>query len=188
MSMPEIAHNTARQRVRAIVSIRSALASAAAIFAGVLIAVAGTTGSYALWNGQSDIANASINTGSLTLTVKFGSGAAGSTAAIPTAAWAGLLPGDFVGQEITVANTGTTFTNITGRLGATSAYDIRIAAGACPATLLSNAALTTTAVSVGSLAAGGSSVACVQVSLPLTAPASAQGTTTPFTITLDGTQ
>jgi hypothetical protein len=168
--------------------IRAALASAGAIFAGILIAVAGTTGSYALWNSAAPIADASITSGTLGITVKYGSGAAGSTAAIPTAAWSSLLPGDFVGQEITVANTGNIAATMTASLAATVPYEIRVAAGACPATLLTSPALTTSALNYGTMPAGTSTVACVQVLLPTTAAAGVQGTSSPFTITINGTQ
>jgi hypothetical protein len=166
------------------VGVRALLASAGAVLAGVLIAVAGTTGSFALWNHAAPIADASVTSGSLGLTVKYGSGAAGSTAAIPTASWSSMLPGDYVGQQITVASTGSVAGSLTARLSATTPYQIRIAAGSCPSTLMSTAALTTTASALGTIAAGASQNYCVQVALPASAAASVSGTSSPFTITI----
>jgi hypothetical protein len=181
-------HSTASTRrlraPRIRVGVRALLASAGAVLAGVLIAVAGTTGSFALWNQAAPIADASVASGSLGLTVKYGSGAAGSTAAIPTASWSSMLPGDYVGQQITVASTGTVAGTLTATLSATTPYQIRIAAGSCPSTLMSTAALTTTASALGTIAAGASQNYCVQVALPASAASSVSGTSSPFTITI----
>ncbi|HWM34701.1 MAG TPA: hypothetical protein VNR36_10730 [Pseudolysinimonas sp.] len=166
--------------------VRAALATSAAVLAGVLLAVAGTAGSYALWNTTAPITDATITSGSLAITVKYGSGAAGSSVSLPAAT--GLLPGDYVNQEVTVANTGSIPATLSVKLGATVPYEIRVAAGACPAGVLSGAALTTTAVSYGTMPANVSSVACVQVLLPASAAASVQGTASPFTITITAAQ
>lgn len=184
--MNEIAR-TARHRKNRF-GIRAALASSAAILAGILLAVGGTAGSYALWNAAGPIADASVTTGSLGITVKYGTDAAGSTAAIPTTAWSSLLPGDFVGQEITVANTGNISATMSARLTATTPYEIRVATGTCPVTQLVSTALTTSTLNYGTLAGGASSTVCVQVTLPTSAAASVQGTSSPFTITITGTQ
>jgi hypothetical protein len=157
--------------------------------AGILVAAGLAAGSYAFFSSQATPASSvTIKSGSLALTVQYGSGTAGTTAAIPTTAWATMLPGDFVGQQFTITSTGTAASNITARLTATSAWDIRVAAGTCPATQLTGAPLGTTAVAEGSIPAGIGSVVCVQAALPATAAAAVSGTSVPVTITLDSTQ
>lgn len=174
-----------RRAPRPRLGVRALLASTGAILAGLLVAVAGTTGSYALWNHAAPIADASVSSGSLGLTVKYGSGAAGSTTAIPTASWSSMLPGDYVGQQITVTSTGTATGNLTARLSAATPYQIRLASGTCPSSLLSSAVLTTTAASAGSITAGASRTLCVQVALPSAATSSVSGTSSPFTIVIE---
>ena len=167
---------------------RKALAAGAALMGGILVATALAAGSYAYLNAQATTPAVTIKSGNLALTVQYGSGTAGSTAALPTAAWATMLPGDVVGQQFTIASTGTATSNITVALSATTAWDIRLAAGACPAGQIGNQPLTTTPVFAGSLAGGASSVVCVQATLPAGAAAGVSGTTAPFTITLNATQ
>lgn len=146
-------------------------------------------GSYAFLNSQATATSAvTIRSGNLALTVQYGSGTAGATAAIPTAAWATMLPGDVVGQQFTITSTGTAGSTITARLTATSAWDIRIAAGNCPGTQLTSAPLTTSAAAQGTLLGGASSVVCVQATLPTSAAASVSGTSVPFSIIIDSTQ
>lgn len=168
---------------------RGALAAGAALTVGLLVAAGLAAGSYAFFSSQATAASSvTIKSGNLALTVQYGSGTAGATAAIPTTAWATMLPGDFVGQQFTITSTGTAGSTITARLAATSAWDIRIAPGTCPVTQLTSAPLTTTAAAEGTLAGGASSAVCVQATLPITAAAAVSGTTAPFTITLDSTQ
>ena len=167
---------------------RGALAAAAALTAGVLVAAGLAAGSYAFLNSQATTSAVTIKSGNLALTVQYGSGAAGSTAAIPSTAWASMLPGDIVSQQFTITSTGTAGSNLTVRLAAATAWDIRVAARTCPATQLTSAPLTTTAVAAGSLAGGASSTACVQVVLPTTAAAGVSGTTPAFSIIIDSMQ
>ena len=146
-------------------------------------------GTYAFYSSQVSTTSAvTIKSGNLALTVQYGSGAAGATAAIPTTAWATMLPGDVVGQQFTLASTGTAGSTLTARLSATSAWQIRMALGACPATPLTSAALTTAAVAAGSIAGGASSAVCVQATLPASAAASVAGTSSSFSIIIDATQ
>jgi alternate signal-mediated exported protein len=182
-------HSTKTRRTvrapRIRVGMRSLLASAAAVLAGVLIAVAGTSGSFALWNQAAPIADASVTSGSLALTIKYGSGAAGSTAAIPSANWSKMLPGDFVNQQVTLTSTGSVSANLTASIGSpTSPFQVRMASGTCPSTLLATTALATTASSLGTLAAGASQTYCVQVTLPASAASGAAGASNAFTITI----
>jgi len=187
-------HRAAQPRLRHLLLIlrptpRGALGAAAALTAGVLVAAGLAAGSYAFLNSQATAASATtIKSGNLALTVQYGAGAAGSTATIPTTSWATMLPGDVVGQQFTLASTGTAGSTYTARLSATSAWEIRVAPGTCPATQIPGAALTTTAVSEGSILGGANTQVCVQATLPTTAAAAVSGTTAGFTVILDSTQ
>lgn len=167
---------------------RRILGGSAAILGGVLVAAGMAGGTYAFLNAQATIPAVTVSSGNLAITVQYGSTAAGTTTAIPTTAWATMLPGDVVGQQFTVANTGSASAAMTGRLSATTAWDIRMVAGACPTGQLTSAPLTTTAVSYGTLAAGTSTVVCVQATLPAGTAAATENTTAPFSILLDAKQ
>ena len=187
-------HRAARPWVRRLLlalrpSPRSALGAAAALTAGILVAAGLAAGSYAFLNSQAIATSAvTIKSGNLALTVQYGAGTAGATAAIPTTAWATMLPGDIVGQQFTLASTGTAGSTLTAKLSATSAWNIRMAFGTCPAGQLSSAPLTTAAVAAGTVAGGANSTVCVQATLPASAAASISGTTAAFSIILDSTQ
>jgi hypothetical protein len=187
-------HRAAQPRIRRLLLIlrptpRGALAAAAALTAGILVAAGLAAGSYAFLNSQATATSAvTIQSGNLALTVQYGSGAAGSTATIPTTAWATMLPGDVVGQQFTLASTGTAGATITARLSAASAWEIRVAAGTCPATQIASAPLTTTAIAEGTIPGGTNTSVCVQATLPSSAAASVSGTTAGFSIILDSTQ
>lgn len=155
---------------------------------GILAAAGFAAGTYAFLNSQATTPAVTITSGNLAITVQYGSTTAGSSTAIPAAAWTAMLPGDVVGQQFTITSTGSAGSNITARLSATSAWDIRIAAGACPATPLTGAPLTTTAAVAGTLGGGGTSPVCVQATLPAGAAAGVSGTSAAFSIVLDSTQ
>jgi hypothetical protein len=168
---------------------RGALAGAAALIAGILVAAGLAAGTYAFLNSQAVVTSAvTIKSGNLAMTVQYGAGTAGATAAIPTTAWATMLPGDVVGQQFTLVSTGTAGSTLTARLSATSAWDIRMALGACPAGQLGSAPLTTSAAGAGSIAGGANTTVCVQATLPATAAAGVSGTTAAFSIIIDSTQ
>lgn len=170
-------------------SVRAALGATAALATGILVAAGLAGGSYAFLNSRATTPVITITSGNLALTVKYGTGTAGTVAAIPTTAWATMLPGDVVGQQLTIASTGSASSTLTARLAATTApFEIRIASGTCPATVISGAALTTTAAAAGTLAGGASSTVCVQATLPASAAASAAGASTAFSLILDSTQ
>ena len=187
-------HRAAQPRLRRLLLIlrptpRGALGAAAALTAGILVAAGLAAGSYAFLNSQATATSAvTIQSGNLALTVQYGAGAAGSTATIPTTAWATMLPGDVVGQQFTLASTGTAGATITARLSAASAWEIRVAAGTCPATQIASAPLSTTAVTEGTIPGGAVTSVCVQATLPSSAAASVSGTTAGFSIILDSTQ
>jgi hypothetical protein len=167
---------------------RRAVGTAAALFGGILVAASMAGGTFAFLNSQAAIPATSVKAGTLGVTVQYGSGAAGSTVALPTTVWTNMLPGDFAGQQFTIASTGSANSNVTARLSVATAWDIRVAAGSCPATQLTNTPLTTTAGAYGTLVAGTSSLVCVQATLPAGASASAEATAIPFSIFIDAAQ
>jgi hypothetical protein len=179
---------TARVIEAARPSPRRILGGAAALFGGVLVAASMAGGTYAFLNSQVKTSAVTLSSGSLALTVQAAGTTAGTTTAIPTAAWTNMLPGDFVGQQVTVANTGTVPVNATARLAATTSWDIRLLVGTCPTTQITSAALTTTAVGYGSLAPGASAVVCVQATLPTGTAAAVENTSANFQIIIDATQ
>lgn len=167
---------------------RRAVGTAAALFGGILVAASMAGGTFAFLNSQAAIPATSVKAGTLGVTVQYGSVAAGSTAALPTTVWTNMLPGDFAGQQFTIASTGSANSNITARLSVGTAWDIRVAAGSCPTTQLTNTPLTTSAGAYGTLVAGTSSLVCVQATLPAGASASVEATAIPFSIFIDAAQ
>jgi len=167
---------------------RRAVGTAAALFGGILVAASMAGGTFAFLNSQAAIPATSVKAGTLGVTVQYGSVAAGSTAALPTTVWTNMLPGDFAGQQFTIASTGSANSNITARLSVGTAWDIRVAAGSCPTTQLTNTPLTTSAGAFGTLVAGTSSLVCVQATLPAGASASVEATAIPFSIFIDAAQ
>ena len=178
-----------RIRVRVRVTPGRIAASAAAILLGVFASVGAAAGSFAYLNSSaSTTAGSSVTAGNSVLTLTSGAAGPASTITMPATTWNRMLPGDFVGQSLTITNTGDATLAISTRLTATSAWDIRIVTGACPATLIAGAAQTTSSTALSSLAAGAATTVCVQASLPTSAANSAQGTTAVMSLVVDGVQ
>lgn len=178
-----------RMRLRLRVTPGRIAATAAAILLGVFVAAGTAAGSFAYLNSSVTVGNAStITAGTSVLTLQQGAGAPSSSLTMTATVWNRMLPGDFVGQALTINNTGDTPLALSTRLAATSAWDIRVAAGACPVTLLPGAAQTTVSTSLSTLAAGASTTVCVQASLPLTAANTVQGTAPTMSLIVDGVQ
>lgn len=164
-------------------------ATAAAILIGVFGAVTAAAGSFAYLNATAPVGTAStVTAGTSVITLQQGAGAATSTLTMSNTVWNRMLPGDFVGQSLTINNTGDAPLSISTRLSATIAWDIRVAAGACPVTQLTGAVQTTTSTALSTLAAGASTTVCVQAVLPTTAANSVQGTSPVVNLTVDGVQ
>jgi hypothetical protein len=178
-----------RIRLRVRVTPARIAASAAAILLGVFGAVGAAAGSFAYLNSSaSTTAGSSITAGNSVITLTSGAAGPASSITMPATVWNRMLPGDFVGQSLTITNTGDATLAISTRLTATSAWEVRVAAGACPATLLPGAAQTTTSTALSSLAAGAATTVCVQASLPASAANSVQGTTAVVSLVVDGVQ
>jgi len=179
------------RRIRALLRVTPGrvAASAAAILLGVFAAAGTAAGSFAYLNSNATVGNAStITAGTSVITLQSGAAGPAGTITIPATAWNRMLPGDFVGQSLTINNTGTTPLALSTKLTAASAWNIRVAVGTCPATLLTGAAQTTASTALSSLAAGTSTTVCVQSQLPSTALNSVQGTTSVTSLVVDGVQ
>lgn len=178
-----------RIRVGVRVTPGRVAATAAAILLGVLTAAGTAAGSFAYLNATAAVgAAATVNAGTGTLTLQSGANPAGSAITLPSTIWNKMLPGDIVGQTVTVANTGDTTLAVSTRLNAVSAWEFRVASGACPVTQIPGAALSTVSTSYATINASANSIMCIQAVLPTTAPNSAQGTNPVLQLIVDGVQ
>lgn len=164
-------------------------ATAAAILLGVFAAAGTAAGSFAYLNATAPVGTAStVTAGTSTLTLKSGANPAGTSITLNAAVWNRMLPGDIVGQTILVNNTGDTPLAVSTRLSVASAWEFRVASGACPVTQIPGAALSTTATAWATVAAGASPTMCIQAVLPTTAANAVQGATPVLSLIVDGVQ
>ncbi len=164
-------------------------ATAAAVLIGVLAAAGTAAGSFAYLNATAPVGTAStVTAGTSALTLQSGASPAGSSITLPATVWNRMLPGDIVGQTITVANTGHTPLAVSARLSALSAWEFRVAIGACPVGQIPGAPLSTTSSASAAIDSGVSGVVCIQAVLPTTAANGIQGTTPAIALVLDGVQ
>lgn len=178
-----------RIRIRVRVTPGRIAATAAAILLGVFAAAGTAAGSFAYLSASAPVGTAStVTAGTSALTLQQGAGVPSSSITLGATVWNRMLPGDIVGQTVTVANTGDTPLAVSTRLSAVSAWEFRVASGACPVTQIPGAALTTTSSAYATIAAGADSIMCIQAVLPTTAPDSAQGTNPVLQLIVDGVQ
>jgi hypothetical protein len=164
-------------------------ATAAAIMLGVFAAAGTAAGSFAYLNSTAQVGTVStVTAGTSALTLQSGANPAGAYIALNAAVWNKMLPGDIVGQTITVNNTGDTPLAVSTRLSVASAWEFRVASGACPVTQIPGAALSTTSTAWATVAAGASPTMCIQAVLPTTAANAIQGTTPVLSLIVDGVQ
>jgi hypothetical protein len=164
-------------------------ATAAAILLGVFAAAGTAAGSFAYLSASAPVGTAStVTAGTSGLTLKSGTNPAGTSITLPTTVWSKMLPGDIAGQTVVVANTGDTPLAVSTRVSATSAWEFRVASGACPVGQIAGAALTTSPAAYTTIAAGANSTMCIQSVLPMSAANSAQGTTPVLQLIVDGVQ
>jgi hypothetical protein len=165
------------------------LATSGALAGGVSLAVLGAGVSFAYLNSAATSGQATtVTAGSSGLNLQYGSGTAGSSVTIPASAFQNMLPGDVVGVQINVINVGQVPQTIGAAVSATNAWEIRIAAGTCPATVIAGAALTTTSAGAIPLALGATQSICVQAALPSGAASGSENTAVTFTVNFTGTQ
>jgi hypothetical protein len=178
-----------RMRLRLKVTPGRVAATAAAIALGVFAASTAAAGSFAYLNSTVSVGNAStVTAGTSSLTLQQGAGVASSSITMTNTVWNRMLPGDFVGQAVTVNNTGDTPLQLSTRLSGAIAWDVRVATGACPATQLTTPVQGTTSTSLSTLAAGASVTVCIQATLPTTAASTVMNTSPVVSLTVDGVQ
>jgi hypothetical protein len=164
-------------------------ATAAAILLGVLAAAGTAAGSFAYLSASAPVGTAStVTAGTSSLTLQSGANPAAASITLPNTVWNRMLPGDIAGQTVTVNNTGDTPLAVSARMNAASAWEFRVASGACPATQLPGAALSTTSAAWATVAAGASQTMCIQAMLPVSAANAVQGTTPVLSLIVDGVQ
>ena len=177
-----------RRRFRAP-RARGLLATSGALAVGISVAVVAAGVSYAYLNASAPAGQTStISAGSSGLNLQYGAAAAAPSVTIPATAFQNMLPGDILGVQVNVINVGDVPQTIGAAVSAASAWEIRVAAGTCPATVIPGAALTTTSAGAIPLALGATQPVCLQVVLPLTAAAATEATSSTFTVNFTGTQ
>ena len=162
-------------------TIKGMLASASAIAGASVIAVCAAGGTYALWNGEQSIPEASVTSGTTGLTVN-----GQLTAPIDGLAWSKMLPGDVISQQVTVKNTGNVPGVVTASTTGGGPLVVHLKKNACSGTI-SGTSSTLSSVTLGTFNASESSIVCVQVTMPANAPAGAQGANQSFTVTFTTT-
>jgi len=156
-----------------------AIKAAAVLAIAVTIGLAGTGGTYAYLNSSATATPGStISAGTSALTV-------GSQ----SLNWSALTPGKSVTGTFSITNTGDVPLVLSATVAATMTpsaladpFTISVVNGACPASGVPSGSLNNT------LAAGASTSACLVVTLPMNAPASAQSASAAITATISGVQ
>lgn len=153
---------------------------AATIFTiAIAIALIGTGGTYAYLNSSATAAPASI----------LSAGTSALTVGSQSLNWSALTPGKSVTGTFSITNTGDVPLVLSATVAATMTpsaladpFTISVVNGACPASGVPSGSLNNT------LAAGASTSACLVVTLPMNAPASAQSASAAITATISGVQ
>lgn len=161
---------------RSPLSVRSVIATTAALAAGTLAAVALSGGTLALWSDGSSTTAPTLSS------AKFGITAAETW---NDTLFTNLLVGETVRQSFTVTNTGDIPATISGSATASAAYEIRYATGVCTTTPLTGTSATATAKALGTLAAGATASYCLELKVATGATAA---NTQAFTATIGGAQ
>jgi len=164
----------------------------------IAIAVSASAGSYALWNGATNVTGGSMSAGSAAITIN------GSTTA--TLALGALGPGESTTTPLTIANTGSTPVSlaVTDTAIGTDAASLAVAPQLtatltsvadptrCQAGLTGGSTGTLTGFTTTSapivLAKDANATLCLQLSLATSAPSTMQGKSAAFTMSLTGTQ
>ncbi|QEO14084.1 hypothetical protein FLP10_06340 [Agromyces intestinalis] len=178
-----------RARLRAP-GVRAVLSGAGAMLVGVLAAVLMAGGSTAFLTATTPVGTSgTLMAGTSNLLIGEGANAPAQSVTIPAGVYQGMLPGDFIGHQLILHNTGDVEVEISMSLSSVSAWETRVATGACPATVLPGAALgPTPVVLVSDVAAEATVTVCLQLLLPLTTPASTENTSASFTVVFDSRQ
>lgn len=128
------------------------VAPVVAIVGGVAAGLLGVGGSYALWTSSAAANVGDVQTGTVGLTAQWAAGHS-------DAAWANLLPGESARANLALTNIGDAGLAIfASTLGIANGFEVRIAAGTCPAAPLTGPASGTGAAPVATAAAPGASI------------------------------
>ena len=165
-------HRAAVRRV----NLRALIGASAAIAGASVVAVALSGGSYAMWADNFGVPAGTVQSGTIGLT---------TAEAFTAANWSNMLVGESVRQQFTVTNTGTVAVTLSALATANPSFAIRLATGACTATVLTNTPATTSATALGTLAAGANRTVCLQVTAVAGATANTSST---FSVVVTGTQ
>ncbi|WP_372727499.1 TasA family protein [Nocardioides sp.] len=167
-----------------------------------LVAVLGTTGTYAAWTDNAVVSGTSISSGTIDLRVDNQD----SVPAYTTLNLATMVPGNSTAGQLTIKNNGTaplkyTATTTAGNAdgkGLGAALVVKVSSGTVqgisPAATCSGSALAGTESTLGGnlvttgrlLQPGATETLCIQLTLPLAAATSLQGATTNVTLTFTG--
>lgn len=192
-------HRTEPRAPRRGITPRPLLLGSGAVATVVVLMLFGAGGTFALWNDRAEVNAATITAGTSGVTVN-----GQQDYAIEGLGTSLLGPGASVATPVTVANTGATALSVTVSQGSVTAQTRAMAdeltitltpvanSASCTTGLAGGAsgriAGFTTSVSPLSLPVGGSVVLCLQLALDKDAPASTQGGTASFRLTLDAAQ
>lgn len=171
--------------------VKGMAGTSAGIAVGVVIALAATSGTYAMWNDNEVIAPGQVASGNAALTID-----GVDSYSITGLDFTKLLPGRSVitATPLTVRNAGATplsvtpgmitFTDPSGTLASQLVVAVQQAAGCT----LTPTGTTPTSFSNFVLTPGQTTTVCVEVQLKPTAPADVQGNTANFSLVLDALQ
>ena len=191
-------HAAARGRRRPRRAIPSVLRSARlrAVLGLGIVAVLGTTGTFAFWTDDVVISGTTFTTGTIDLQVNGSNAIAGYT----TLSLATMVPGNTVAGVLTIRNNGTAPLKYTAVTTATNtdtknlrgSLEVKVTGDAAvtdssPTATCNGTALAGTATSGRLLAAGATETICVQVKLADAAASALQGATTDVVLTFTGT-
>lgn len=156
--------------------IRTLLGATSVATAGVVIGLGAAGGTYAYFDDSLVGDPAVVTAGTAELDVQ---------ASFTAASWGNLLVGESVRQPFTVINGGDVPLTLTAS-GTTSVagFELRTVLGTCPGSALTGTSITQTPAAIGTLAAGASTGACLEVRLASGAP----GVTSTVAVTISGTQ
>jgi hypothetical protein len=153
------------------------LGTASGVAAVVVGAVFASGGTYATWNDDSAVATKVVTSATLSIA---------ATESFDDSLWTNMIVGETVRQQFTVTNTGDIPVHLTGHATTGfTAFEIRLASGACTTAPLTGTAATASTKTLPDLAAGDTTIVCAEVKLT---PVANPGDVVTFTITMTGTQ
>ena len=191
--MPKTPRTRRRSAKRPFSPIRTILSPAGVFGGAILLAIAAATGTYAMWNAAAPVSGATIDSGTVGLTIN------GSQSHSVDLTGTTLLPGRSVVQStplqftntgvtpLNVTSTGIVFTPASAAVQPYLQVSLRLAVAAT-CTVTPEATPLPASIAPVAFAIGQTRQMCLEVRLLPTAPASLQGATANFTINLSAVQ